>query len=66
MNQDGRATFVPVTAGIIGGLDVEVTGIAPGSRVIVGPFQLLRELKDGTKVAPTGSSRSRLTPRQST
>jgi HlyD family secretion protein len=50
MNQDGRATFVPVIAGIIGGLDVEVTGIATDSRVIVGPFQLLRELKDGTKV----------------
>jgi HlyD family secretion protein len=48
--RDGRAVFVPVTAGIIGGLDVDVSGIPEGTRVIVGPFQVLRDLKDGAAV----------------
>jgi HlyD family secretion protein len=51
--RDGRARFLPVTAGVIGGLDVEVSGIAPGTSVIVGPFQLLRDLKDGAAVRPS-------------
>jgi HlyD family secretion protein len=46
----GRAKFVPVEAGIIGGLDIEVDGVTEGSSVIVGPFQVLRELQDGTPV----------------
>jgi HlyD family secretion protein len=47
---DGRATFVPVTAGVIGGLDIEVDGVAEGSPVISGPYQALRELEDGVLV----------------
>jgi HlyD family secretion protein len=50
--RDGRARFMPVTAGIIGGLDVEVSGLSPGTSVIVGPFQLLRDLKEGVVVRP--------------
>ena len=50
--QNGRALFVPVTTGAIGGLDVEVSGIAEGTRVIAGPFQVLRTLEDGTSVRP--------------
>jgi HlyD family secretion protein len=46
----GKARFVPVEAGIIGGLDIEVDGVSEGSSVIVGPFQVLRELQDGTTV----------------
>jgi HlyD family secretion protein len=46
----GRARFVSVETGIIGGLDIEVDGVTEGSSVIVGPFQVLRELQDGTPV----------------
>jgi HlyD family secretion protein len=46
----GRAQFQPVSTGILGGLDVVVQGLAPQVRVIVGPFQSLRELKDGAAV----------------
>ena len=46
----GKARFVPVEVGIIGGLDIEVAGATESSAVIVGPFQVLRELQDGTTV----------------
>jgi HlyD family secretion protein len=51
--RDGKAIFVPVTTGIIGGLDIEVAGIPSGTDVVVGPFQVLRELKDGVAVRAT-------------
>jgi len=48
---DGRTVrFQPVTTGLIGGLDIEITGLNDGTRVIVGPFQALRDLKDGQAV----------------
>jgi HlyD family secretion protein len=46
----GEARFVPVTTGIIGGLDIEVQGVNEGTPIIVGPYQVLRTLADGTKV----------------
>lgn len=52
--KDGAARFVPVTSGVIGGLDIEVTGIDEGTTVITGPYQVLRELKDGALVALPG------------
>jgi HlyD family secretion protein len=48
--EDGRARFRPVETGIIGGLDVEVTGLAAGVQVVSGPFQVLRQLADGALV----------------
>ena len=45
-----RALFTPVTTGAIGGLDIEVSGIAEGALVVVGPYQVLRDLKDGAAV----------------
>ncbi len=55
--KDGSATFVPVTTGILGGLSIEVDGIGDGTEIVAGPFQALRELKDGSRVrartAPT-------------
>lgn len=54
---DGRAKFVPVTAGVIGGLDIEVHGVAEGSPVISGPYQALRELQDGVLVETSTASR---------
>lgn len=47
---EGRATFVPVGSGVIGGLDVEVDGVPEGTPIVVGPYQTLRDLKDGTLV----------------
>jgi HlyD family secretion protein len=47
---DGRAKFVPVTAGVIGGLDIEVVGLDEGAAVISGPYQALRDLQDGALV----------------
>ena len=49
--QDGRARFTPVEAGLIGGLEMSVKGLAEGAQVVAGPFQALRELKDGDRVA---------------
>jgi HlyD family secretion protein len=48
---DGRARFTPVETGMIGGLDLEVRGIDEGTEVIVGPYQILRELEDGDPVS---------------
>ncbi len=47
---DGRARFLPVETGIIGGLDIEVSGIEDQTEVIAGPYQVLRELEDGAQV----------------
>jgi len=51
----GAARFVPVTSGTIGGLDIEVTGVQDGTRVVTGPYQVLRELKDGALVTVSGA-----------
>ena len=58
--RDGRAAFVPVGTGIIGGLDIEIEApaapaagqgaLAAGTPVIVGPFQVLRDLQDRAPV----------------
>ena len=49
VNGDNVA-FQPVATGIIGGLLIEVTGVAEGATVVTGPFQALRELQDGRRV----------------
>lgn len=48
--RDGRAVFVPVATGIIGGLDIEVDGVEEGTTIVTGPFQVLRTLEDGARV----------------
>ena len=48
--QDARARFTPVEAGLIGGLEMSVKGVPEGTTVVAGPFQALRELKDGDRV----------------
>jgi HlyD family secretion protein len=49
--QDGRARFRPVAkVGIIGGLSVEVEGLAEGATIVAGPIQTLRDLPDGAAV----------------
>lgn len=51
------AQFRPVATGAIGGLDIEVEGLAEATPVITGPYQLLRDLEDGALVRP-------ITPRE--
>jgi HlyD family secretion protein len=47
----GRSVrFQPVAAGLIGGLDIEVSGVGEGTSVVTGPFQALRDLQDGQPV----------------
>lgn len=53
--RDGVARFVPVKTGIIGGLLIEVAGVEPETRVVSGPFQVLRTLKDGDAVKTTAN-----------
>jgi HlyD family secretion protein len=50
--EGGRARFVPVETGLIGGLDVTLEGVAEGTTIAIGPFQALRELQDGAAVRP--------------
>lgn len=52
VSEDRTVKFRPVTTGLIGGLDIEVSGLDEGTPVVVGPFQALRELKDGQTVRP--------------
>jgi len=60
--RDGGVQFTPVTTGIIGGLSIEVSGVAAGTEIVAGPFQALRELRDGDRVRLLPSS-SRVTTR---
>ena len=49
--KDGKVAFRPVTVGIKGELDVEVTeGVEEGEEIVVGPFRALRELRPGSAV----------------
>jgi HlyD family secretion protein len=61
-----RVHFVPVTTGITGATDIEVTsGLNPGDRIVTGTYHVLRDLKenapvkqDTTLTAPPTSSSS--------
>ncbi len=47
----GRAVFVPVETGIMGATDVEVQkGLEQGEEMVTGSYQVLRTLKNNTKV----------------
>ena len=48
--------FQSVTTGLIGGLDIEVSGVAEGSPIVTGPFQALRDLQDGQAVRAARAS----------
>ncbi|HXC95877.1 MAG TPA: hypothetical protein VNU92_09245, partial [Edaphobacter sp.] len=46
-----RAEFVPVTTGITGATDIEVTGgLKQGDQIVTGRYRILRALKSGTPV----------------
>ena len=53
---NGTATFVAVTTGVIGGLDMEVSGVDEGTVLITGPYQVLRDLKNGALVQAAGKN----------
>ena len=48
--ENGTAKFVPVKTGIIGGLDIEIEGVNEGTTIVSGPYQVLRDLRDGARV----------------
>jgi HlyD family secretion protein len=54
MRKEGRklrAVFVPVQTGITGTSDIQVTsGVKPGDEIIIGPYRILRTLKDDATV----------------
>jgi HlyD family secretion protein len=51
VNKAGKATFVPVTTGLTGESNIEITqGLTEGEQIVTGPFRALRDLKDGAKV----------------
>jgi HlyD family secretion protein len=53
----GKAVFVPVDTGIMGVTDVEVTkGIQQGDEIVTGSYQVLRTLKNNTKVKVDNSA----------
>jgi HlyD family secretion protein len=49
INGDAVA-FQPVKTGIIGGLSIEVDGVAENATVVTGPFQALRQLQNGQRI----------------
>ncbi len=51
--KDGTVSFAPVAIGIAGQEYFEViTGLAEGDTVVAGPYQRIRQLKDGDAVKP--------------
>ena len=49
----GRAKFVPAKKGITGELMIEIaSGLKEGQEIVVGPYESLRQLKDGTLIKP--------------
>ena len=46
-----ESQFVPVTTGITGTTDIEVTGgLNPGDEIVIGPYKVLRTLKNDVKL----------------
>lgn len=51
--ENSRAKFCTVVKGIMGGLLVEIiSGLQEDQKIVVGPYNSLRELKDGTLIKP--------------
>jgi HlyD family secretion protein len=50
--RDGKAVFVPITTGLAGDLEIEVvSGLEKGQQIVTGPFQAIRQIKDGGRVS---------------
>jgi HlyD family secretion protein len=51
--RDGRAWFAPITIGITGEKEHELSvGLQEGDEIVVGPWKAVRELKEGDRVKP--------------
>jgi len=51
--ENSRAKFVPVKKGVMGELMIEiVSGLNEGQNIVVGPYDALRQLKDGVLIKP--------------
>jgi HlyD family secretion protein len=49
--RNGAAAFRAVQTGIVGTTDIELTGgLAEGDEIVTGPYQVLRTLKDNTRI----------------
>jgi HlyD family secretion protein len=49
--RNGAAAFSPVTTGIVGTTDIELTGgVTENDEIVSGPYQILRTLKDDTRI----------------
>ncbi|MGE5803753.1 MAG: efflux RND transporter periplasmic adaptor subunit [Gemmatimonadota bacterium] len=54
---NGVATFHPVKVGIAGEEHFEVVeGVQPGDTIVAGPYQAIRDLKEGARVRPSRES----------
>ena len=54
---NGVATFRPVKVGIAGEEHFEVVeGVQPGDTIVAGPYQAIRDLKEGARVRPSRES----------
>jgi HlyD family secretion protein len=55
--RNGTATFHPVKVGIAGEEHFEVVeGVQPGDTIVAGPYQAIRDLKEGARVRPSRES----------
>jgi HlyD family secretion protein len=55
--REGRVTFTPVQVGVTGQEHFEVlSGLSQGDTVVSGPYQRIRQLKDGDPVRPEQES----------
>ena len=55
--REGAVVFTPVTVGIAGQEHFEViSGLSLGDSVVSGPYQVIRTLRDGDPVQPSGGS----------
>ena len=51
VQQGGTVKFAPVSTGLSGESNIEITkGLSDGQEIVTGPFKALREIKDGAKV----------------
>ncbi|HVT98859.1 MAG TPA: efflux RND transporter periplasmic adaptor subunit [Acidobacteriaceae bacterium] len=56
VNGKDRVHFVPVTTGITGATDIEVTsGLKTGDRIVTGTYRVLRDLKENSLVKQDSS-----------
>jgi HlyD family secretion protein len=58
--RDGKATFRPVKVGIAGDEYFEVLdGLREGETIVAGTYQAIRDLKDGARVRPADTTKTK-------